>query len=57
VEAEKIAEALKEQDIKTKYLNKKLAEARVKLLSERKHLQEEVQKLRLENSKLKKKQK
>jgi cell division protein FtsL len=57
VEAEKVAEALKEQDIKTKYLNKKLTEARVKLLSERKHLQEEVQKLKLENAKLKKKQK
>jgi len=48
---------LKEQEIKTKYLNKKLAEARVKLLSERKHLQEEVQKLKLENAKLKKKRK
>jgi hypothetical protein len=57
VDAEKVAEALKEQDIKTKYLNKKLTEARVKLLSERKHLQEEVQKLKLENAKLKKKQK
>ena len=53
-EAEKIAEALKEQDAITKYLNRKLAEARVKLLSEREQLQEEVQKLKLENAKLKK---
>ncbi len=42
VEAEKIAEALKEQDAKTKYLNVKLTEARARLLSERKQLQEEV---------------
>ena len=53
--AEKIAEALKEQDAKTKYLNMKLTEARAKLLSEREQLQEEVQKLKLENAKLKKK--
>ena len=57
MEAEKIAEALKEQDAKTKYLNMKLAEARTKLLSERKQLQEEVQKLKLENAKLKKNRK
>ena len=56
-EAEKIAEALKEQDAITKYLNRKLAEARVKLLSEREQLQEEVQKLKLENTKLKKNRK
>ena len=57
VEAEKIAEALQGQDAKTKYLNTKLTEARVKLVYERKQLQEEVQKLRLENAKLKKNQK
>ena len=57
VEAEKIAEALQGQDAKTKYLNTKLTEARVKLVSERKQLQEEVQKLKLENTKLKKNRK
>ena len=57
VEAEKIAEALKEQDAKTKFLNMKLTEARVNLLSERKQLQKEVQKLKLENATLKKKRK
>ncbi len=55
VEAERIAEALKERDAKTKYLNVKLTEARARLLSEREQLQEEVQKLKLENAKLKKK--
>ena len=56
-EAEKIAEALKEQDEITKYLNRKLTEARANLLSEREQLQEEVQKLKSENTKLKKNQK
>ncbi len=55
-DAEKIADVLKEQDEKTKYLNRKLTEARANLLSEREQLQEEVQKLKLENAKLKKKQ-
>lgn len=53
-EAERIAEALKEQDTKTKQLNRELTEAKARLLSEKEQLQDEVQKLKLENAKIKK---
>ena len=56
-EAERVAEALKEQDAKTKQLNRELTEAKAKLLSEKELLQEEVQKLKIENAKIKNQQK